>query len=54
MGVAVWIGLGVAVWLTLATVTAVLVGRVLSRRDAQVPADATPVPVVTQDQRSRA
>jgi hypothetical protein len=37
---AVWIGLGVAVWLTLAAVTALLVGRVVGRRDAQVPAGA--------------
>jgi len=41
---ALWIGLGVAAWLALAAVTAALVGRVVRRRDAQVPADAGSTP----------
>jgi hypothetical protein len=37
MGTAVWIGLGVAAWLCLAVVVALWLGRVVRRRDEQVP-----------------
>ena len=48
---AVWIGPGVAVWLTLTVVTALLVGRIVSRRDAQVPAEVRgAVPPIAQQQ----
>jgi hypothetical protein len=37
MGTAVWIGLGVAAWLCLAVVVALWIGRMVRRRDEQVP-----------------
>jgi hypothetical protein len=37
MSTAVWIGLGVAAWLCLAVVVALWIGRMIRRRDAQVP-----------------
>ncbi|MDQ4119522.1 MAG: hypothetical protein M3235_21565 [Actinomycetota bacterium] len=40
MSLSVWILLGLAVWVALGTVVALLVGRMVRRRDAQVPHDA--------------
>jgi hypothetical protein len=40
MGTAVWIGLGVAAWLCLAVVVAWWIGRMIRRRDEQVPGPA--------------
>jgi len=37
MSIAGWIGLGVAAWLTLATVVALGVGRMIRAREEQVP-----------------
>ena len=37
MGVAIWIGMGVAAWLTLAAVVAWCIGRMVRKRDEQVP-----------------
>jgi hypothetical protein len=40
----VWILLGLAVWAALGVVVAVAVGRMVRRRDAQVPHDSAPAP----------
>ena len=39
MSLSVWILLGLALWVVLGTVVAVFVGRMIRRRDAQVPHD---------------
>ncbi|TCK20072.1 hypothetical protein [Pseudonocardia endophytica] len=39
MSLFVWILLGLAVWIALGVVVAVIVGRMVRRRDAQVPHD---------------
>ena len=37
MGATAWIGLGIATWLALALVVALCIGRMIRRRDEQVP-----------------
>ena len=53
MGTAVWIGLGVAAWLCLAVVVALWIGRVVRRRDEQVPGLAPRAPQLRGPSRSR-
>jgi hypothetical protein len=52
MGTAVWIGLGVAAWLCLAVVAALWIGRMIRRRDEQVPRLAPRAPQLRAPRRS--
>ena len=52
MGTAVWIGLGVAAWLCLAVVVAMWIGRLIRRRDEQVPGLAPHAPQLRTPRRT--
>jgi hypothetical protein len=53
MGTTVWVGLGVAAWLCLAVVVALWIGRMIRRRDEQVPRPAPRAPQPRGPRRSR-
>lgn len=39
-----WIAIGVAAWLVVALIVGVLIGRMIRRRDSQIPGGSTPPP----------